>query len=260
MNGKNVFIHESSDIPEMIELREKYQLKKIISNAKTEFEKFIKLRSLVQQCWKYHGYDQVPEKNNSLKILEAAEKGRNFECWYYATVFVQCAVSLGFKARRLGIGIHPSVERPGSTGHIVAEIWSNEFQKWIVMDADINAHYEKDGVPLNALELHNLWVTQRLGDIKYIQGKPVPKIISKYTPEEKATKFVFGAYNVVDYYFRLQVEMRNNWFSSGEATKPFTGIAWIDKYHPSYSERNGKIIDNVFWTDISKNIYWDEKK
>ena len=258
-NAKNLFIHENPEIPEMVQLREKYKLQEIISREKNEFARIIALRSWVQQAWKRHGHDQIPEKNNALKILEAARQGKNFQCWHYATVFVQCAVSLGFKARRLNIGIHPAVKRPGNTGHIVAEIWSSEFNKWIVMDADMNAHYAQNGIPLNALEIHQAWISQQLGDIKYIQGNPVPAMIAEKTPAQLASKFVFGAYNVMDYYFKIQIEMRNNWFSSRKEAKPIAAIAWIDKYHPEYSKNVGRVIGNVLWTDNPKLLYWKEK-
>ncbi len=73
-------------------------------------------------------------------------------------------------------------------------------------------------------------------------------MISKFTPEKKASQFVFGAYDIIDYYFKIHMELRNNWFSSGKRTKP-GAICWIDKYHPDYPEKVGKVIDNVLWTD-----------
>jgi len=242
------FIYESPDIPEMVELREKYSLEEVIAGEEKEVDKFIALRNWVQTRWEIHEYDQITEKNNSLKILEAASEGKLFQCWYYATVFVQCATSLGYKARRLAIGINPACIRPGNTGHIIAEIWSDELKKWLVMDADANCHYERDGIPQSALEIHNIWVTHQLQKVKYIQGTPIPKMISKYTPEKKASEFVFTAYDVIDYYFKIHMELRNNWFSSDKGTEP-GAISWIDQYHPDYPDKVGKIIDSVLWTD-----------
>ena len=34
------------------------------------------------------------------------------------------------------------------------EVSLNEFDKWIVLDADYNLHFERDGIPLSALEVH----------------------------------------------------------------------------------------------------------
>lgn len=255
MKISDLFVYESPDHPDMKLLREKYFLDEVVKGEKEEIQQFIALRSWVQTRWEIHGYDQISEKNNSLKILQAASEGKLFQCWYYATVFVQCATSLGFKARRIAIGIHPACIRPGNIGHIVAEIWSERLQKWIVMDAASNSHYECNGIPQGALEIHNTWVTHRLQDIKYIQGEPVPKMIAQYTPEQKAMQFVSGAYDWIDFYFQIHMELRNNWFSEEEFVEkennPFR-ISWIDRYHPEYSRKVGKIIDRVLWTDDPK--------
>ena len=43
--------------------------------------------------------------------------------------------------------------------HCLAEVWSEQLQKWIPEDAgpcrEYDATYEIDGVPINALELHD---------------------------------------------------------------------------------------------------------
>jgi hypothetical protein len=176
----------------------------------------------------------------------------NFQCWYYATVFVQCATALGYKARRLGVGIHPAIKRPGNNGHIIAEIWSEEYRKWVVMDGDMNAYYKIGGIPAGALELHNIWISQQLHNVEYIQLTPVPAMVSRFSPEEKATEFVFGAYDVIDYYFQIKLSLRNNWFSSDAAIDTSTepvAIALVDKVHPDYAEKAGKVIDKVLWLD-----------
>jgi hypothetical protein len=34
------------------------------------------------------------------------------------------------------------------------EVWSNDYAKWVLFDAKYDVHYERDGVPLSALEVH----------------------------------------------------------------------------------------------------------
>ena len=49
--------------------------------------------------------------------------------------------------------------------HCLAEVWCEELQKWILEDAgpsrEFDATYEIDGVPLNALELHEAAADER---------------------------------------------------------------------------------------------------
>jgi hypothetical protein len=35
------------------------------------------------------------------------------------------------------------------------EVWVNKFSKWVLIDAKYDAHFEKNGVPLSALEIHD---------------------------------------------------------------------------------------------------------
>src|SRR5947209_7806436 len=71
-------------------------------------------------------------------------------CTHYAAVFTQCCLALGWNAR------HCILDH-----HCVAEVWVDQHRKWVMMDAgnskeraDVGLHFERDGVPLSALELH----------------------------------------------------------------------------------------------------------
>ena len=60
--------------------------------------------------------------------------------------------SFGYVARRLGCG--PGLKDDGGH-HGVNEVWVNKFSKWVLIDAKYDAHFEKDGVPLSALEIRD---------------------------------------------------------------------------------------------------------
>lgn len=40
-----------------------------------------------------------------------------------------------------------------SFGHALTEVWSNQHRKWVAMDAELDHHFEKDGVPLSTVDL-----------------------------------------------------------------------------------------------------------
>ncbi|MFO0810221.1 MAG: hypothetical protein U0746_16490 [Gemmataceae bacterium] len=56
-------------------------------------------------------------------------------------LFCQIAIATGHQTRLT------------SVNHGLAEIWSNQFDKWIVLDVELNHHFEKGGMPLNMAEL-----------------------------------------------------------------------------------------------------------
>ena len=151
---------------------------------------------------------------NALDILARAKNGENFFCSEYSTVFVQCALSLGYTGRYVGL----------FKGHVVAEVWSDEYAKWIIMDVQNNLHYEKDGVPLDALELHEIWEKKDFSRIHVLQGLHGEAI------EIEEIK------RLLSYYHEFYVRMRNDWFSNKyphwhhRANSIMNGLEWQDDF------------------------------
>ncbi|MGW8180584.1 MAG: hypothetical protein ACWGQW_17770, partial [bacterium] len=82
---------------------------------------------------------------NALDILDLWERGNPLWCTYKQLVTMQCLASIGIHSRIVPCNYHHSLE-----------FWSNEWRKWVVMDAWTANYYEKDGVPQGALDLHRL--------------------------------------------------------------------------------------------------------
>jgi hypothetical protein len=66
----------------------------------------------------------------------------------------------------------------GSSHHGVAEVWSNQFAKWVVIDANFNLHYEKRGLPLSAWEVRAEWLKNQGPDVDRVAGAP-PHVVKK---------------------------------------------------------------------------------
>ena len=270
-NGKIIkssypFRYENSNHPKLKELRERYNLDKVIKRGETEFQKFILLRNWVRSRWD-HGWDHFKMKTppkDALEILKEAEKGKEFTCGFYAKTFTQCALSLGYQARILSICKDIShiplneLWKETNIGHSVPEIWSNEYNKWIIMDPDLNAYYEKDGVPLNAYEIRWAWLKRKWKEVKFIQGKSFPAFITnpdKYFEEAKKEFKIFTRYNAMDYYHHISIYLRNNYFSSDEAAPH---LQWADKFSPpQLTNYPGVSIKNYYWTENIQDMYWN---
>lgn len=52
INSSLSFEYENRELPELQELRKKYNLNSIVAGAKTEFEKMLKLKTWVAEQWK----------------------------------------------------------------------------------------------------------------------------------------------------------------------------------------------------------------
>lgn len=135
-------------------LRERYQLDQVIAAGKTEMEQLMLLRYWVRNqwhtAWKGQPASWMPPWD-ALIILESKDQPDCLTmCTHYAAVFTQCCLALGWNAR------HCILDH-----HCVSEVWVDQHRKWVMMDAgnsaqraDVGLHFERQGVPLSALELH----------------------------------------------------------------------------------------------------------
>jgi hypothetical protein len=149
------FVYQAPS-PRLKLLRERYQLDKVIAPGKTEMEQLMLLRYWVRnQChrgWASHPALWVPPWD-ALLILESRDRpDALIMCTHHACVFTQCCLALGWNAR------HCILDH-----HCVSEVWVDQHRKWVMMDtgnsaerADVGLHFERNGVPLSARELHLL--------------------------------------------------------------------------------------------------------
>ena len=195
-------------------LRKKYSLDKLVENASSDLEKFIILREWVRGKITEGKPKNVDYNFNALNILERAERGEQFFCSETAIVFTQCVISLGYTGRYVGL----------FKGHILAEAWSNDFNKWVAMDVGDNLHYERLGIPLSVLELHQAWESGDISDISVVYG-----IDRKYLSSEERIFYI-------SYYHEFFVRMRNDWFSNKyphwhpKGNSIMNGLEWQDRY------------------------------
>jgi len=103
------------------------------------------------------------------------------------------------------------------------EVWSNRFNKWAVLDPHFGCYFEKrsrSGIPLSALEIHNLLVREKRTEI-----------VKKEVNGDKEIHPVPDA-DPVDYFHHLAMEMRNNHLSVPlhAWNRRDTYLAWIDEF------------------------------
>ncbi|SDM36202.1 Transglutaminase-like enzyme, putative cysteine protease [Daejeonella rubra] len=156
------FRHENPSLPALQEFRKQFQLDKIVEGAKTELDKIKRLRAWVAGSWDW--FLPNPELNDLLtwdarKILTAPDKSLNLaqkggNCLHYAIVFAQACQSFGIPARI----VNTNYAIWG--GHELVEVWSGEFEKWIMVDPNFDSMFygKQNGVPLNILELHQVFL------------------------------------------------------------------------------------------------------
>lgn len=137
------------DLPELVKLRRDYQLDAVVAGARTDYERLEALTDWTSRQWE-HSSNQTASRADPLTILREAREGGRFICRDYAVVLAGTAAAFGMPARV--VGLLPREVETESFSHSVAEVWVEDFRKWVMADGQFGTIAEIDGVPLSALE------------------------------------------------------------------------------------------------------------
>lgn len=234
--GALPFTVESADHPVLAELRRRFPLGEVAGDG-SDVEKAGRLRDWIKSLFPHEIPYRMPEWN-ALLILDRASRGvERFICVHYSVALVQSCLALGLQARMINLhrGICESyrvgdeaVADPPVDEHVVAEVWSSDLGRWVMMDTDFDCHYEREGVPLSAWEIHRAFVDGELDAIRCRRG-PHSASFNAYgdpVPEEDR----FFSLDLPSYYAHVTVLMRNDFL--GDPDGPVTMAHLVDDATP----------------------------
>lgn len=141
---KYPFRFQRWDEPQLKVLNQRLGIDALIADAPSELEAVTRIARMVCNLWNHSVPVEYPVWN-ALDILDLWERGNPLWCTYKQLVTMQCLASIGIHSRIIPCHHHHSLE-----------FWSNEWRKWVVMDAWTANYYLKNEVPQGALDLHRL--------------------------------------------------------------------------------------------------------
>jgi len=151
------FDYEPLDRPELAELRNKYKLNGVVGQVSSELEMLTRLAAWSSTRWEKIGHlaKSYPAWN-ALDILAMHPDGTCVGgfCQQRNLVFLQACESFGIVGRIVSLGPGDRIKNFRS-GHETAEVWSNQFAKWIHIDGDKGWYFIDDETrePLSLWEL-----------------------------------------------------------------------------------------------------------
>jgi hypothetical protein len=151
-------LYDDANVPQLIELRREFVIDSVAAGAKDDYERLRLLTRWVSTRWE-HSPSQMASKSDPLTILREAQKGGRFICREYAIVMAGVAAAYGMPARV--INLLPRDVETRSEAHSVAEIWLEEYHKWVLADGQYGAVGELDGTPLSGIELQAAFADDR---------------------------------------------------------------------------------------------------
>lgn len=163
--------HEDYRCEMLQELRRRFELDAVVAGAQTEFERierlmewayFVPLGDCRHYPWNVLDWLILSrDGSGQIQMNEYEQRRRDKMCLYPNVALVAALLSYGIPAR------HLNFHSEGMTGHEIAEVWSNDFRKWIHLDATRDFYYYdlSTGVPLDTLEIHNV-LMERVDEVE----------------------------------------------------------------------------------------------
>src|SRR5688572_26954143 len=198
------FLEDFEDFasPRIAQLRKEYRLNEVVHGEASEFKRMLKLRHWVHSRWPIDNDQKF--MGDAFDILEKAKTGAGFYCTHSMRVQHAVMTSMGYVVRDLGVDSDHLVFGK-SNHHGLNEVWSNEYAKWVLLDAKYDIHYERAGVPLSALEVHEA--------VRAELGKGIVKVAGPDRREVPMKGLEFPTSSVLSYW----------WISYNPGLKTFTG-------------------------------------
>ncbi len=179
VSAENAFIRRSSHWVadedyrhgRLRDLRERFELDAVVAGAQTEFEAIERLMAWAYAvplgACRHYPWDVLEwlilerEPSGAIVMNRYPERRRDKMCLYPNVALVAASLSFGYPAR------HVNFHSEGMTGHEIAEVWSNDYCKWVHLDAtrDFYWYDPNTRVPLDTLEVHEV-LTDRLEDVE----------------------------------------------------------------------------------------------
>lgn len=153
-SGNNIhFYYLNTDNENLTKLKTKYGLNKIIDSKDDQLNNSIKIMEFINANVKAQSTTMNSNKN-AFEIMEVAFGGNNISYSDYTTIYEECLASIGIKARR-GVLRSSNKEVKGKSYYNVCEIWSDKYNKWIMIDGVNGCYMTEKKIPLGAVEIVN---------------------------------------------------------------------------------------------------------
>jgi len=133
-------------------------------------------------------------------------------CVHYGVTFVTCCAALGIPARCAVF----AGSQGGSDGHFTAEVWFDEYHKWVFVDPNADALFCRDGSPLSVSEMQALGA--ELG--RFAVWGPGSEFQRRYP---HIMTFVKDNYLIGQFIKHRSIWARTDFYSHPELTPPSHG-------------------------------------
>jgi hypothetical protein len=227
------------------QLREEYNLLELIKDCPTDLKKLFEIVNWTSKQWKHSGQN-TPSANDALTILKEASEGKRFRCVEYGIVLCSALNSIGLKARVLALKTKTVETEKYGAGHVLTEVFLQDFGKWTIADGQFNLVPFSNGKPLNAIEFQDVIVTGKEIKLCNLNGLVSQKLKNKYL--NFVPRYL--------YYFDVPFDNRQGTVSNKIKIKDKTRLMLVPygSKNPEIFQINEKI-DYCIYTNSIRDFY-----
>jgi hypothetical protein len=227
------------------ELRNEYKLLELTQNKSEDIDKVLSVLNWTHNQWRHNGSTE-PSKSDALTILKEAKEGKMFRCVEYGIVLTSALQSLNFKARVVGLKTADVETKKYGAGHVLAEVWIPQFNKWVLIDGQFNVMPTLNNIPLNAVEFQQAIAANKAYKLIDVNGELSRMKTKVYT------KFVFDYLYFIDARFDNRndpVDQRVDYEGKSTLMLVPLGVKNPTIFQVKYS------LENVFYTNSVSDFY-----
>lgn len=146
---------EDLSAPNYREFSKKYDLDKVVQGEPDELKRILLLRNWLYRRVKVDPSKPEPTASDALRTLDEGPQGGRYHCSHMCVALNPVLNSMGHVSRIVFAGAGEKEPARLSGSHGANEVWCNPICKWILVDAEHDSHFEKNGLPLSALEIRD---------------------------------------------------------------------------------------------------------
>jgi len=169
------FTYEDVTNKELAWFRKSEGLDDVVAGADTEFEMIKRLAAWTAEQWMYGGRHRTRIFPGSQAIADLRQgRGQGASCGMFCTVFMAACHSFGIHTRALSVGTDvirtdPKSGKEKRYWHAVADVWSNDHAKWVLVDGNFACYFEDArGVPMSIFELQAALLSGRTDGVRQV--------------------------------------------------------------------------------------------
>ncbi len=171
--------HEDLAHPKFEEFRRKYGLEEAVKGESDEFKRILLLRHWLYRRVVVDKSRPATPEPDAVRTLEEGPGGGAYHCGHMCVALNPVLNSMGHLSRIVFAGAGEKEPRQLSGSHGANEVWSSALSKWILVDAEHDSHFEKEGAPLSALEVRDeVWRdgARNVARVKGQERRPQPRV------------------------------------------------------------------------------------